>query len=199
MTADTVERIFDPFFSTKLTGRGLGLAAVAGIVRAHGGAMRVITQEGTGSTFELVLPAAAAQPARVIEPHSLLSHDSLLGWRTTGTALVVDDERGVRELVRTVLERCGMTVHVAENGESGVEAFERTPADYRVVLLDLRMPGLDGRRALDAIRRIRRDVPAILMSGYSPMDLVDADACVFLQKPFTPAVLRVVVKRAIGE
>ena len=199
MTADTVERIFDPFFSTKFTGRGLGLAAVVGIVRAHSGALNVVTESGEGSTFELLLPADAARPADAAEPLLPFSHDSLLKWRTTGTALVVDDERGVRELVRTVLQRVGMTVVVADSGGSGVEAFNRAADDIRVVLLDLRMPGLDGRRALEAIRRTRPDVPAILMSGYAAVEIESAAAFVFLPKPFTPAVLRAAVKRALNE
>jgi signal transduction histidine kinase len=199
MTPDTIARIFDPFFSTKFTGRGLGLAAVVGIVRAHKGALRVQTREGSGSTFELMLPAQQGSPEPPLEAASPASHAALTAWKTTGTALVVDDEPGVRELVRSVLERLGMTVEVAENGDLGVEAFRRLAADVRVVLVDFTMPGLDGREVLAAMRQVRADIPAILMSGYSPTDRLNTSSHEFLQKPFTPATLRAALRRALNE
>jgi signal transduction histidine kinase/PAS domain-containing protein len=199
MTPDTVARIFDPFFSTRFTGRGLGLSAVVGIVRAHHGALRVVSEVGEGSTFELLLPAQSGTPAPPPNAVSSAGHAALVGWRTSGTALVIDDERGVRDLVRSVLDRSGMTVLEAESGERGVEIFERISQHVRVVLVDLTMPGIDGRETLAALRQLRADVPAILMSGYSPGDLVNSSSHAFLQKPFTPAALRTVVKKAIGE
>ena len=199
MTPDTAARIFDPFFSTRFTGRGLGLSAVVGIVRAHQGALRVHSIVDAGSTFELLLPAqegAAVQP-----PPAVLAdaQTTLASWRTTGTALVIDDEAGVRDLVRSILERSGMTVVGASTGEEGIETFERLRDQVRVVLVDLTMPGLDGRETLAAIRGLRPDVRAILMSGYSPADLINSASHVFLQKPFTPGILRSVVKRALAE
>jgi signal transduction histidine kinase/CheY-like chemotaxis protein len=199
MTPDTVARIFDPFYSTKFTGRGLGLASVVGIVRAHKGALRVDSRPGAGSTFELILPAQHGNPVPPPEALSPASHASLGSWQTTGTALVVDDEPGVREVVRSVLERLGMTVVVAEDGERGIAAFRRLGTEVRVVLVDFTMPGLDGLEALDAMRQMRADVPAVLMSGYSPADLVNASTHVFLQKPFTPKALRAALKRALNE
>jgi CheY-like chemotaxis protein len=198
MTPETTARIFDPFFTTKFTGRGLGLAAVVGIVRAHKGALKVHSHHGTGSTFELILPAyggSAAPPPEAISA----AHASLGTWRTTGTVLVVDDEHGVRDLVRSVLERAGMTAILCEDGEKGVDTFREMVGQVRLVLLDLTMPGLDGREALRDMRAIREDVPAILMSGYSPDDLVHASNHAFLQKPFTPAALRAAVKRVLNE
>jgi DNA-binding NtrC family response regulator len=114
-------------------------------------------------------------------------------------ALVVDDEQSVRELVRTVLQRTGLTVVIASDGESGVEAFRQIAADVRVVLVDYAMPGLDGHAAIAAMRAIRPDVPAILMSGYSPTNVANAPSHAFLQKPFTPTALRSAVKRALHE
>ncbi len=199
MTPETTARIFDPFFSTKFTGRGLGLAAVVGIVRAHNGALKVQSQRGAGSTFELILPAcedgAPPPPESVVAKTGV----SLATWRTTGTVLVVDDESGVRDLVRSVLERAGMTVILCEDGRQGVDRFRELGGEVRLVLLDLTMPGLDGREALSEIRALRQDVPAILMSGYSPDDLVHASSHAFLQKPFTPTALRAIVKRMLHE
>jgi two-component system, cell cycle sensor histidine kinase and response regulator CckA len=199
MSPETVARIFDPFFSTKFSGRGLGLAAVVGIVRAHKGAMQVRSEVGVGSTLELILPAqagVAAPPPEVISP---ASQASLAAWHTTGTALVIDDERGIRDLVRSVLERAGMTVIPAETGERGLAEFTRAAGDVRIVIVDLTMPGLDGRETLAAIRQVRADVPAIVMSGYSPADLVNSPSYAFLHKPFTPAMLRLLVKRLLGD
>ncbi len=199
MPPETTARIFDPFFSTKFTGRGLGLAAVVGIVRAHTGALRVESHQGEGSTFELIVPACQGTVAPPPESDASGAHASLASWRTTGTVLVVDDENGVRELVRNVLERAGMTVILCEDGRKGVDTFRTRISDIRVVLLDLTMPGLDGREALRDIRAIRADVPAILMSGYTPDDLIHASSHAFLQKPFTPAALRAVVRRVLNE
>jgi signal transduction histidine kinase/CheY-like chemotaxis protein/PAS domain-containing protein len=199
MSPDTAARIFDPFFSTRFTGRGLGLAAVVGIVRAHKGALRVESAVDAGSTFELLLPAQAGVPLAPPEALSAATNASLSKWRTTGTALVIDDERGVRDLVRAVLERSGMTVIEADSGEQGLALFAQIAATVRVVLVDLTMPGLDGRETLRAIREQRPDVPAVLMSGYSPADLLNSKSFLFLQKPFTPGALRTVIKRVLEE
>jgi CheY-like chemotaxis protein len=196
---ETLPRIFDPFFSTKFTGRGLGLAAVVGIVRSHKGALRVDSRVGEGSTFELLLPAHADQTMIARDTKLSAINHSLSAWRSHGTILVVDDEFGVRDLVRNVLQRAGLTVLLAEDGQAAVEIFKRASADVRLVLLDLTMPGLDGRESLSAMRQVRDDVPAILMSGYTPADIVSASSHGFLQKPFTPNALRAAVRKALGE
>jgi DNA-binding NtrC family response regulator len=104
----------------------------------------------------------------------------------------------VRELVRAVLERAGMRVVLADDGRRGVTAFETATEPVRLVIVDLTMPGLDGRETLAAIQRLRPGIPAILMSGYAPIDLLDSPAHLFLQKPFTPARLRAAAKEAIA-
>jgi signal transduction histidine kinase len=197
MTDDTMARIFDPFFSTRFTGRGLGLAAVVGIVRAHKAALRVESHPGSGSTFELLLPAHEGRPAeRQATPPDL--ETGRPAWRASGTVLVVDDELGVRTLTRSVLERAGLTVILAEDGAGGVDTFRARADEVQIVVVDLTMPGLDGRETLQQIRRIRPDVSAILMSGYTPADLDDWPSHEFLQKPFTPAALRAIVRRILG-
>ncbi len=199
MTPDTLARIFDPFFSTKFAGRGLGLAAVIGITRAHKGALRVETRRGAGSTFELLLPAQQSPAMALAASDPSGASSDLANWRASGTVLVVDDQLGVRNLTRSVLERAGMTVILSDSGAQGVDTFRELAADVRLVMIDLTMPGLDGRETLAAMRRIRADVPAILMSGYSTEDLLRSSEHAFLQKPFTPAALRAAVKRALNE
>jgi signal transduction histidine kinase/CheY-like chemotaxis protein len=198
MTPETAARIFEPFFSTKFIGRGLGLAAVVGIVRAHKGALRVGSQYGEGSTFELILPASDGQSAPILETESSTAA-SLAKWRTHGTALVVDDESSVRDLVRSILENAGMTVVLCENGSDGLDRFRELGQEVRMVVLDLTMPGIDGRETLRHMRALREDVPAILMSGYSPTDRGHGSTEAFLQKPFSPTALRAAVKRVLNE
>jgi signal transduction histidine kinase/CheY-like chemotaxis protein len=199
MTPETAARIFDPFFSTKFTGRGLGLAAVIGITRAHKGALRVETQRDAGSTFELLLPAQQRPAAALAAPGVADGSSDLANWRSTGTILVVDDQLGVRNLTRSVLERAGFTVILADSGEQGIETFRALAGEVRLVMIDLTMPGLDGRETLAELRRIHTGVPAILMSGYSSEDVVRSHDHAFLQKPFTPAALRAAAKQALGE
>lgn len=122
---------------------------------------------------------------------------TLARWRTTGTALVVDDENGVRELLRSVLERAGFTVVVAEDGRKAVEVFHPIADTVSLALIDLTMPDLDGRQTLDAMRTIKPDLRAVLMSGYSPSDVKNAESYGFLQKPFTPYMVRKAVWKAI--
>jgi CheY-like chemotaxis protein len=143
------------------------------------------------------LPAHSGEPGgeaaidRAGEP-------DLARWTTSGTALVVDDEAGVRDLVRTVLQRMGLTVVVAEDGRTGVETFRHIADDVRLALIDLTMPGLDGREALDAMRAIKPGLPVILMSGFAAEEVGDRTAHGFLQKPFTPVSLRRAVWLALG-
>jgi two-component system cell cycle sensor histidine kinase/response regulator CckA len=197
MTPEVLSRIFDPFFSTKFTGRGLGLPAVVGIVRAHHGGLRVHSTPGAGSTFELLLRAQPGRATVAADDRQVPDEATLARWRTTGTVLVVDDENGVRELLKSVLERAGFTVVIAEDGREAVEAFRPIADSVTLALIDLTMPGLDGRETLAAMRSIKPDLRAILMSGYSPADMVSAASHGFLQKPFTPYTVRKAVWKTV--
>jgi two-component system, cell cycle sensor histidine kinase and response regulator CckA len=201
MDTGTLQRIFDPFFSTKFTGRGLGLAAVMGIVESHHGHIRIRSAPGEGTTFRILFPAvpdsADAGPPRV----------SATQWRGQGTVLVVEDEEGVREVVRRMLERLGFQVITAEDGIAALERLEAHQGAIAAVLLDLSMPRMTGQEALHEIRRLRPDVPMVLMSGYTEQEvaskLLDSvgGATGFLQKPFLPEDLTSVlreVSQAVG-
>jgi len=198
MSHDTQAQIFDPFFSTKSTGRGLGLAAVLGIVRGHGGAIRISSRPGRGTTFKVFLPA--------VKPEEEPSSDddaSTDEWRGKGLILVVDDEEAVRETTRFVLEECGFEVALAAGGEKAIEILSERRDNVSAVLLDMSMPQMSGRETHFELRRISPTTPVILTSGYHERDAVDQfgadDLAAFLQKPYDVDELIAVIRRVLED
>ncbi|MGI8924322.1 MAG: hybrid sensor histidine kinase/response regulator [Fimbriimonadales bacterium] len=193
MDAKTRARIFDPFFSTKSDGRGLGLSAVLGIVRGHQGGLRVCSAPGDGSTLEVLFPVAEADEPTVRGDRDRAPAAEPATRKRSGTILVVDDEDVVRDVVRSALEHFGYTVLTASNGLEGVKAVGAAADKIDRVLLDLVMPVMDGQEALTRIREVRPELPVIVMSGYMEQELnqrfAQDDRVVFLQKPFTMAEL----------
>ncbi|MGN6393647.1 MAG: ATP-binding protein [Gemmatimonadales bacterium] len=195
MDSDTLQRIFDPFFTTKFTGRGLGLAAVMGIVESHRGHIRIRTSPGEGTGFRILFPAVPA------EEQPSPRHTSGTYWRGRGTALVVEDEEGVREVVVRMLERLGFRVRTADDGVAALEALEQAATEVTVVLLDLSMPRMGGADCLRHIREHRPSLPVVLMSGYTEQEVATklingaGDTTAFLQKPFLPQDLTRAIRR----
>ncbi|MFA6243437.1 MAG: ATP-binding protein [Candidatus Hydrogenedentales bacterium] len=183
MDSETLAKAFDPFYTTKFAGRGLGLAVVLGIVRGHNGGLHVETSEGKGSTFTVLFPCVD-QSARELTDEA----PSAAIERASGTVLLVDDEPVVREIAKRALERVGYRVYCAEDGEAGLTLFERHADEIDAVVLDMSMPQMDGRQAYMAIRSRYPNVPIILSSGYSKDDVMEdfgADTLLsFLQKPY---------------
>ncbi|MET0792713.1 MAG: response regulator, partial [Polyangiaceae bacterium] len=182
MDEATKPRIFDPFFSTKFTGRGLGLAAVLGIVRGHKGAIKVYSSPGKGTTFKVFFPASGASPTRP-------AHEDT-SFRGEGLALVIDDDQGVREAASRLLQFFGFSVLQAVDGRHGAEVFREHASEVVVVILDMTMPEMNGEETFREIRRVRADVPVILSSGYNEIEatrrFTAKGLAGFLQKPFTP-------------
>lgn len=142
MNIETLSRIFDPFFSTKFTGRGLGLAAVLGIVRSHGGGLSVWSSPSEGTTFKVLFPISELDPESVAER----SCSSSLPITKVGEVLVVDDEDAARSVTRAMLEHFGFRVTEACDGVEALEVFKERGSDSFFVLLDMTMPRMDKMR-----------------------------------------------------
>jgi PAS domain S-box-containing protein len=191
MTADTLAKIFDPFFTTKFAGRGLGLAAVQGIIRSHSGGLKVRSELGRGSIFTLYFPAAGPAPT---EPAPSRRGGSTVPWKQQGHALIIDDEEHVRKVTAGMLQSCGLQTEVARDGYEGIDLFRAHPVDFDLVMLDMTMPRLSGEETLHLLREIRPDVRVLFMSGYNRREVVDSlggqGMLGFIQKPFTLEALR---------
>ena len=190
MDAETRSRIFEPFFSTKFTGRGLGLAAVLGIVRAHMGAMKVYSEPGKGTTFKILFPALAKGEDIALP----MEASPLANWRGTGTILLVEDEESLIALGARMLEHLGLTVLTAADGLQAVDLYRERGKEIDLVLMDLTMPHMDGAEAFGELRRLNPDVQVVLASGYSKEDVGSRFAgkrpAGIIQKPYTLSKLR---------
>jgi PAS domain S-box-containing protein len=198
MPAEVLARIFDPFFTTKFAGRGLGLAAVLGIVRGHKGALAVASSPDRGSCFRLLVPSAPG--AQVVTPPA---PPPPTGWKHTGHALVIDDDEPVRLVASVMLKSFGFTVQAVPDGQSGLDAFRARPGGFAVILLDLLMPGLTGEQTLEILRTIQPDVRVLIISGFSESDVMqrlakDRGPFKFLHKPFKRPELEQKLRELLG-
>uniref|UniRef100_Q02D70 histidine kinase n=1 Tax=Solibacter usitatus (strain Ellin6076) TaxID=234267 RepID=Q02D70_SOLUE len=202
ITGEAGARIFDPFFSTKFAGRGMGLAVVKGIVRDHGGTIDVSSIPGRGTTFRVLLPCSME---RTFESRSAIPvPDPTPDNTRTGTILVVEDEALLREAVSKVLRRVGFLVVEAGDGCDAIELLSAHKEDLQAVLLDVTLPGISSREVLAEIRRVRPDLKVIVTSAYSKESVEASFTGLrtqgFIRKPFHLSdMVRLLDEQATGE
>lgn len=198
MDSKVISRIFDPFFSTKTHGHGLGLAATLGIIRTHHGGIQVQSVPGSGTTFTLLFPALKTP---VIKP-STAEADVEPYSTAKPLVLVIDDESAIRESVTDILMMEGIQVVTAASGNEGIACFRQQQQQIGLVLLDLKMPGMNGEETLRALRQIDAQVSVILSSGYNETEVShlfhDGEIIAFLQKPYNFTLLCQQVRKALN-
>jgi PAS domain S-box-containing protein len=198
MDLTTRSHLFEPFFTTKDRGKGtgLGLSTVYGIVKQHGGEIRVDSQPGLGTMFEIYLPVA--EETATVE---LVPQDAAVAAKGTETVLLVEDEIGVRQLARAILKHHGYRVLEAADAREAIRLAQQARGPIHVLLTDVIMPLMSGRELVEQIKALRKDIRVIYMSGYTDDVLAyrgDLGADInFLQKPFAPEALAKKVRDAL--
>jgi PAS domain S-box-containing protein len=197
IAAQDVEKVFDPYFTSKHTGRGMGLAVVLGIVRAHHAFVTVESEPNRGSVFRVYFPVSAEPvPLPPIPP------PPAPGPEASGTVLVVEDEPLVRKAITLVLSQVGFKVLAAPDGVQAVELFQQRQDDITCVVCDLTMPGMNGWETMAALRKLAPDIPVILSSGYSDVHARGAayreQPQAFLHKPHERDALLIAINQALG-
>jgi CheY-like chemotaxis protein len=172
MDAETRRHVFEPFFTTKQTGHGLGLAAVLGIVRAHGGGLKLKSAPGQGARFCVFWPAAVTMVQRAVTEPPIAGR----------TVLVIDDEDLVRDVVARMIDDLGYTAVTARSGADGLALIDRQPVD--AVLVDMSMPHMSGADVIAALRTKKPGLPVVLCSGYDRASKGPVAADAYLPKPF---------------
>ncbi len=198
MDAVTLAKVFDPFFTTKFAGRGLGLAAVQGIVRAHNGAVQIESTLEEGTAFRLWFPSAPREEAMALQE----VEPERAAWRGQGVILLADDEETVREVAADALDWMGFSVLTARDGAEALEIF-RNHDEIACVLLDLNMPVMDGIEAFEEMHKLRPQVPVVLSSGYCEQDSEDPErrkgVAGFIQKPYELAALKSTLRSVLQD
>lgn len=196
MDEKTKARIFEPFFTTKFDGRGLGMAAVYGIVKNHAGWISVDSKMGKGTTVRIYLPAVD-----MLVKEDVNKRPQAQWVKGSGTILVIDDEEGIAAVCRTMLERMGYRVLVAGTGQEAVDTINNFDGDINLALLDILMPDMSGEIIYPLLMKARPGLKVIVCSGYSidgpAQKILDAGAEDFMQKPFTMADLSEKLKKAL--
>ena len=195
---DNLSRIFEPFYTTRFVGRGLGLALAVGIMQSHHGAVTVESALNKGTTVRVLLPSIPSTQQMALYSDDVQNESVQL----SGNILLADDEDMVLEVGRRMLGLLGFTVHTATNGQEAVDLVRSQSSNFCTVVLDISMPEMDGVEAMQAIRKINSTIPIVLSSGYSedefsfkkePGGKPDG----FLKKPFQLSDIRSCLKKLL--
>ncbi len=198
MDEETKWRIFEPFYTTKFPGRGLGMSAVLGIINSHEGALQLRSQPGQGTTIKVYLPvqknvSTGDEKISVSVPSA--------PWRGSGTILLVEDETQVRLIAKALLEHIGFTVLEAVNGKEALELYQRNATDIALVMTDIGMPVMDGYELFSELKKLNPGLPVIISSGYGDAEVtarIGTDSTArLISKPYGADQLREVLKRAL--
>jgi CheY-like chemotaxis protein len=185
MREETMQKIFDPLFTTKVTGRGLGLATLLNAVERHNGTVEVQSNPGQGTVFRVYFPAEEGQGSGV---EAAALRDEPREWRGNGTVLVADDEPAIQAMTRALLERVGFRVLTASDGMEAVDLCTEHAEEITLLLIDINMPRLSGMEAVLRIRYTIPRIPVLFMSGYSRDEVMGRFGrqphTDFVQKPF---------------
>ena len=184
MDEETLKHIFEPFYTTKGIGRGtgLGLAMVYGIAKQHGGYTTCYSELGVGTIFKICLPAIAT------DAKSEASEGKPTLPKGTERILLVDDEELVRDLGKRILERSGYTVLATASGKEALDLYKKERGKISLVILDLIMPQMGGKRCLEELLKIDPQVKVLIASGYSAggeaKTTIESGARGFVGKPY---------------
>jgi PAS domain S-box-containing protein len=193
---DIIERVMEPFFTTKDIGKGtgLGLSMVYGFASQSGGAMRIESDEGTGTRVELWLPRS---PEMIVQPRVVEFAESNAPDQSFNI-LLVDDHDGVRDTTVALLEDLGHHPIAAADGATILQILEADPDRVDLIISDYAMPHVSGVEVIRRARQIRRDLPAIIITGYADSSAIDLseENVIAVSKPFTPAQLKEAIRKA---
>lgn len=198
---ETLAKVFDPFFTTKFMGRGMGLAAALGVIRAHDGGISLTSEPGKGSEVRIVFPALRVKTAPLsAKPEPSLGDPK--NRRDGGRVLLVDDDEVVLGVGKMMLEKLGFEVATASDGFEAVAVFREQARSLRCVVLDLSMPRMDGEDAFREIRKIRPDVPVLLSSGYTEEQVAlrfsEPAPAGFIHKPYRLSALSEKIREVLS-
>ena len=168
MTAETQQRIFEPFYTTKFTGRGLGMSAVLGIIKSHNGALQLFSQPGQGTTFRVYLPIRMAESS---EDQSQQPANSPASWKGSGTILLVEDEEQIVCIAEAMLEELGFKVIKAYNGKEALDLYRQNAKDITLVITDIGMPVMDGYALFQELKLLDSKLPIVISSGFGDVDV----------------------------
>lgn len=190
----TKHRIFEPFYTTKFTGRGLGMSAILGIIKGHKGALQLFSQQGQGSTFKVYLPAQDSEPAI---GKSLLPV-SQIAWQGSGTILLVEDDVHILSIAKFMLEHLGFKVFEAVNGIDALELYRKYDSTITMVITDIGMPVMDGYQLFQKLKILNPNVPIIIASGFGSTivtaQISQEDVAGFINKPYDFEKLKNILK-----